>query len=233
MAISKIFNMAITSNSTFHDTVCRINSNPELIERDGKRIAEAVGEIFADLDKYIERFQSIDESTDKSDIEKLLHEISNDIFIDEDEKKKVIEYIDRLIDESDPSDYSQISRILSNSLTGIENELDPEKINIMTMHKAKGLTATAVIIVACEDEYIPGRQTGEFEGDERRLLYVSLSRAKKYLTITYCDSRVGAQSHTGNNPDNSRRTLTRFLRDSPNRPIDGSKYLQQIRKNIP
>ncbi len=229
-AISKIFSLALSSNSTFYDTACRICSNPELIQRDGTRIAAALGEIFATLDKYIERFQPIDESSEKSDIIRLLTEITNDIFTDPEEKKKVIEYINLIINESDPGDYGHISRVLGNSLTNIEQELDPDKVNIMTMHKAKGLTATAVIIAACEDEYIPGRQIGESEqGDERRLLYVSLSRAKKYLTITYCDLRTGAQSHTGKNPDNPRRTLSRFLRDSPNRPISGSKYLGQIR----
>jgi len=39
------------------------------------------------------------------------------------------------------------------------------------MHKAKGLTAEAVIIVAAEDEYLPGRARREEDiGDERRLL---------------------------------------------------------------
>jgi superfamily I DNA/RNA helicase len=64
----------------------------------------------------------------------------------------------------------------------------------MTMHKAKGLSASAVFVVGVEDEYIPGR--GEVD-EERRLLYVSLTRARKYLFITYCKNRVGQQRHSG------------------------------------
>ena len=98
----------------------------------------------------------------------------------------------------------------------------------MTMHKAKGLTASAVIIVAAEDEYIPGRQLGEKEGDERRLLYVSLSRARHFLAVTYCERRTGQQRHTGRTSGQSRRTLTRFLRDAPVAPIDGASFIKRL-----
>ena len=41
-----------------------------------------------------------------------------------------------------------------------------------------------MIIMACEDEYLPGRQQSvDEEGDERRLLYVSLMRALERLFI--------------------------------------------------
>jgi DNA helicase-2/ATP-dependent DNA helicase PcrA len=98
----------------------------------------------------------------------------------------------------------------------------------MTMHKAKGLTASAVILIAAEDEYIPGGQTGEKEGDERRLLYVSLSRARHFLAVTYCEYRTGYQMYTGRTSGSSRRTLTRFLRDAPIAPIDGASFVEQL-----
>jgi DNA helicase-2/ATP-dependent DNA helicase PcrA len=100
---------------------------------------------------------------------------------------------------------------------------------MMTMHKAKGLTSKAVIIIACEDETIPGKQEdGDKEGDERRLLYVSLSRAKHFLAITYCDKRTGAQMHLGRSNGMPYRNLTRFLEHAPITPIDGKQYLDVI-----
>jgi DNA helicase-2/ATP-dependent DNA helicase PcrA len=119
--------------------------------------------------------------------------------------------------------------MLSSSLEDEEQELDSESVNIMTMHKAKGLTADAVIIIAAEDEYIPGRQIGEREGDERRLLYVSLSRARHFLAVTYCERRTGQQKHTGRTSGQLRRTLTRFLRDAPIIPINGADFMGQLR----
>ena len=96
------------------------------------------------------------------------------------------------------------------------------------MHKAKGLTADTVIIVAAEDEHIPGRQTQEPQlGDERRLLFVSLTRAKHHLFITYCTKRLGQQRMLGRNTGRRDRTLTQFLRDTPLHPEVGNEYIKQ------
>jgi DNA helicase-2/ATP-dependent DNA helicase PcrA len=96
-------------------------------------------------------------------------------------------------------------------------------IRIMSMHQAKGLTAEAVFIVAAEEEYTPGR--GDVD-EERRLFYVSITRAKHFLFITYCNERLYNQQHTGFlNEKTTRRNLTRYLRDLPIiKPIDGTKF---------
>lgn len=112
----------------------------------------------------------------------------------------------------------------------IEPDLKLGFVNILTMHKAKGLSAKAVIVMAVEDEHIPGRQTTEPGlGDERRLLFVSLSRARNILLMTYCYSRVGQQRNLGRNPGHSERTLTMFLRDSPIHPQSGPDYIRRRR----
>jgi superfamily I DNA/RNA helicase len=97
----------------------------------------------------------------------------------------------------------------------IEQETIPDAVNILTMHQAKGLTFDVCFIVGAEDEFIPGRNDGEFIGDERRLLYVSMTRAKHQLCITYCVKRTGRQKYAGRVPQGGqeRRRLTRFLAD--------------------
>ncbi len=67
---------------------------------------------------------------------------------------------------------------------------DSSTFSKVALAKAKGLTADATIVMAVEDELLPGRADGEHEGDERRLLYVSLSRARRYLNVTH--ERLGA-----------------------------------------
>lgn len=111
---------------------------------------------------------------------------------------------------------------------GIEQEIDHSKVNILTMHKAKGLTAEAVIVVAAEDECLPGKNLGEAIGDERRLLYVSLTRSKHHLFITYCDQRTKQQSRTGRTAGQTRRSLTRFLWGAPITPQPGEIYLRHL-----
>jgi DNA helicase II / ATP-dependent DNA helicase PcrA len=115
-------------------------------------------------------------------------------------------------------------------LTFIEDLLGPEKepeeynknsVRIMTMHQAKGLTAKAVFVVAAEDEYLPGKLNID---EERRLLYVSLTRARNYLFVTFCNDRLGQQEHTGKSKGTA-RTLTNYLRDLPSVvPEDGNNF---------
>jgi DNA helicase-2/ATP-dependent DNA helicase PcrA len=65
---------------------------------------------------------------------------------------------------------------------GIKN-----KIKLMTMHSSKGLEFEHVFIINAVDGVIPSARSLE-EGDieeERRLMYVAMTRAKKHLNITY------------------------------------------------
>jgi len=113
----------------------------------------------------------------------------------------------------------------------IEQELEVGNVNIFTMHRAKGLTAKAVIVVAAEDEYLPGRAQGDAVDDERRLLYVSLTRAKHHLFITYCDRRTGRQRYTGRTSPATARSLTRFLRDGPLTPLAGQVFIRSLEQD--
>jgi DNA helicase-2/ATP-dependent DNA helicase PcrA len=100
-----------------------------------------------------------------------------------------------------------------------EREADSDRVQIMSMHTAKGLTAEAVIIASCDDQLIPGETDSKREmDDQRRLLYVSLTRAKHFLFVTYARLRRGRQSHGLG--VSQKRTFTRFLRDylPPNSP---------------
>ncbi|BCS87933.1 UvrD-helicase domain-containing protein [Pseudodesulfovibrio sediminis] len=77
-----------------------------------------------------------------------------------------------------------------------------EKVQIMTLHAAKGLEYDAVFMPACEEGILPfagmdlltakvtltpGR--GQRFAEERRLMYVGMTRAKRNLYISRADSR--------------------------------------------
>ncbi len=139
-----------------------------------------------------------------------------EIIADTGERAAVEDCLDKVAVATDAKDVEDLLVGLQISLGRYEQDSgDAEKVRIMTMHQAKGLTSPVVIIAVAEDEYIPGKAIGLEIDDERRLLYVSLTRAKNHLYITHCNRRGGTQRRTGRNPGNLNRHLTRFLRDIP------------------
>ena len=74
-----------------------------------------------------------------------------------------------------------------------EKEEDNEKVTLMTIHSAKGLEFKDIHIVGVEQDMFPSMMSKnspkELE-EERRLFYVAITRAEKYLTISYANSRM-------------------------------------------
>ena len=149
-----------------------------------------------------------------ADLAKFIDIVTQEIIADTEERATVKGCLDRIAVLTDAKDAKDLLLGLQISLGRYEQDSgDAEKVRIMTMHQAKGLTSPVVIIAVAEDEYIPGKATGLEVDDERRLLYVSLTRAKNHLYITHCNRRGAAQRHTGRNAGTLKRTLTRFLWD--------------------
>ena len=73
-----------------------------------------------------------------------------------------------------------------------KEEDDQPKVTLMTVHSAKGLEFKHVYIVGVEEDLFPAAmsQTSLWEvEEERRLLYVAMTRAKVSCTITHAGSR--------------------------------------------
>ncbi len=72
------------------------------------------------------------------------------------------------------------------------DETSEEKVTLMTCHAAKGLEFKHVYVVGVEEELLPSamsmNSTDEVE-EERRLLYVAMTRAKETCTLTYAKTR--------------------------------------------
>lgn len=69
---------------------------------------------------------------------------------------------------------------------------DGESVSLMTVHAAKGLEFRSVFIVGMEENLFPNilalDEPKQLE-EERRLMYVAITRAMEYCTITFADSR--------------------------------------------
>ncbi|MBW1915370.1 MAG: UvrD-helicase domain-containing protein [Deltaproteobacteria bacterium] len=74
---------------------------------------------------------------------------------------------------------------------GIDHQrLSGDRIAVMSLHAAKGLEWPVVFICGCENGLIPCSLYGDTDEDEeRRLLYVGMTRAEKRLILSHADKR--------------------------------------------
>ncbi len=215
-AIQAIDDLAAKKGSRFAAAMREISANPELLPRYGLRVQAEV----AVLDGMI--------AACPEDVTALIEHAARELIDDDEMRARTVDTFTEARERSSAASLSELLVGLESVGEGQEQELERGAVNILTMHRAKGLTAKAVFVAAAEDEHIPGRQQGEHElGDERRLLYVSLTRAKHQLIVSYCQERTGRQMRLGRS-HGSRRSLTRFLIDAPVHPIDGS----DLRENL-
>lgn len=96
-----------------------------------------------------------------------------------------------------------------------EVETKNNLINLMTFHSAKGLEFPVVFMAGCEEGILPYSKSclnpSEIE-EERRLCYVGITRAKKFVYLTFADQRNFRGSTYINQP-------SRFLGEIPDNLI--------------
>jgi ATP-dependent DNA helicase Rep len=96
---------------------------------------------------------------------------------------------------------------LINMLEGKDQE--PDAVSLSTLHAAKGLEFPHVFIVGAEEEILPFRDSDEKQiEEERRLMYVGITRAERSLQISYCNRRKRGKDWTACEP-------SRFLEEMP------------------
>jgi len=96
-------------------------------------------------------------------------------------------------------------------------------VRIMTMGGAKGLTVRATIIAGLEQGIVP-RPDSDL-GEERRLLYVGMTRAKEFLYCTWARRRTGPTARMGAPRVRARRQHCSFLDGGPVESTDGATYI--------
>lgn len=73
-----------------------------------------------------------------------------------------------------------------------DETMDGARVTLMTVHAAKGLEFKNVIIVGVEEELFPSSMSSDTQKgleEERRLMYVAITRAKSNCIITFAQSR--------------------------------------------
>ncbi|WP_420476823.1 UvrD-helicase domain-containing protein [Noviherbaspirillum sp. ST9] len=95
-----------------------------------------------------------------------------------------------------PTVMSPLSAFLSHaSLEAGDNQAQAgqDALQLMTVHSAKGLEFDAVFITGLEEGLFPHENSAQEEGgleEERRLMYVAITRAKKRLFLSFSQTRM-------------------------------------------
>jgi len=164
-----------------------------------------------------------------------------------------IEYFIRMIDnwETDPDNldsglYAWLNRI--SLITRDDGENDNEgKVNLMTIHAAKGLEFPVVFIAGVEEGLIPHEKSIEQDDnddsagsveEERRLFYVAITRAREKLYITSCQKRRTLQSSRDCSPSPFINEIPKELIKihEPEKELDdgtvADKFMEQLKSII-
>lgn len=112
---------------------------------------------------------------------------------------------------------SYLERItLDTTVIGNDDPRDREGVTLITMHNTKGLEYDTVFCVGLEDKLIPGRNASDEKAleEERRILYVAMTRARRKLYLSYARNRMmwGNMEST---------TPSAFFADIPKKYLDG------------
>ncbi|MFD5021072.1 ATP-dependent helicase [Paenibacillus sp. NPDC058367] len=121
-------------------------------------------------------------------VETIIEELAAD---NADEEQRHIELLKDRISRSATSNFSEL--ISEIELQDESNHIDPliNKVGISTFHTAKGLEYKVVFIVAVEEFFLPGRNGDDKTKvqEERRGLYVAMTRAQNKLYLSYAGRR--------------------------------------------
>jgi len=101
---------------------------------------------------------------------------------------------------------------LLNLLESQDKELDA--VSLSTLHASKGLEYGHVYLVGVEEGILPHERSEEPEQieEERRLMYVGITRAQRSLQISYCTRRKRGKESAGCDP-------SRFIAELPQEDI--------------
>ena len=108
-----------------------------------------------------------------------------------------------------------------------QDEENPNYISLMTIHSSKGLEFPVVFLVGSRRWVVPHKNSiGSISGiaEERRLLYVAMTRAKEKLIMSYAHEQTGYQKEI--------RKASRFLNELPKEGVNAPSFEEHQKEQI-
>jgi ATP-dependent DNA helicase Rep len=117
--------------------------------------------------------------------------------------------------------------VLLDMLEQQQEDEDTDKVNLLTLHASKGLEFPFVYIMGLEEELLPHKNSiaAETIEEERRLMYVGITRAQQGLTLTLAEQRK-------NGGQMKQMTPSRFLDELPQDELDWLGRKKKLAENV-
>lgn len=140
--------------------------------------------------------------------------------------------IQNLLNRTDDVDDKNIETVirklvLLDLLEQQQEEEDTDKVNLLTLHAAKGLEFPFVYIMGLEEELLPHKNSiaADTIEEERRLMYVGITRARQGLTLTLAEQRK-------NGGQMKQMTPSRFLDELPQDELEWLGRKKKLAANV-
>jgi len=214
------------------------NNNISLFEAskrmlEEKKIKGKTADSLATFINIIKKYNYIGSGNEHSIVQELLNVSgyidmlrNNNKYESRERLENVYELIKSLKDYKNLSSFLEHVTLVSDA--GSNSKVNKEGVNIMTMHKAKGLEFDCVFLPGWEEglfpnlKYIEEKKECDIE-EERRLAYVAITRAKKRLFISYTSRRMTY----GEFQDVE---MSRFIKELPKSSYEIVEYRSNIKK---
>ena len=140
---------------------------------------------------------------------------------------------------ADETDQTPLQGFLTQATleAGDKNEQgDLDAVQLMTVHAAKGLEFPQVFIAGAEEGIFPHfsairDERGPGVSEERRLMYVAITRAKKRLVMTHCRSRMQYGETRWNEPSSFLAEIPDTLKEEKDLTVDANGWGGGYRKS--
>jgi DNA helicase II / ATP-dependent DNA helicase PcrA len=221
-AIGKIYDLALRDKIQFGDALIKesendfqnISTGKKLVHDKARKVLHLIGAL--EIPEQGPWGSWIIERIEEGELPKVDNELI-EVF------KKIDSWKEDVSDLSLGQYVNQIEPMIKD----IMNAKQEDFLRIMTLGRSKGLTVRAVIIAGVEDEVIP-HPIGEIQ-EERRLLYVGMTRAREHLYITRARRRVGPTARSGRANVGQARRPCRFLEGGPVFQTDGETFIDSLK----
>ncbi|MBR2786632.1 MAG: UvrD-helicase domain-containing protein [Clostridia bacterium] len=197
--------------------------------------------VYANSREFIDIIEELREKQDKMLISKLVKEtliktgytkaLKEENTIEAESRiQNLEEFVTVAMEFEEESANNTLQEFLENMTltTDLDNMQEEEDcVILMTLHSAKGLEFETVFLVGMEEGIFPGfKSIGEPQEleEERRLFYVGITRAKRFLFLTSARRRTIFGS-TSYNP------ISRFVKEIPDDLLEGYEDMLTAKKD--